>query len=66
MSYQVFTRNWWKHNPAWPRGLEPDSDGARHNIDRVSTEQEAREICEDWNAAHDPGKLSRKAEYTEI
>ncbi len=31
----------------------------------IKTEQEAREICEQYNATHNPGRLSRKMEYEE-
>ena len=62
--YTVFTRTWWRHNPSWPGGREP-SIGRKHTIQkRVKTEEEARAICHRWNAFHEPGQLSRKAEYT--
>ena len=65
MSYRVFTRTWWRYNPSWPNGLEPGA-GRKTTINkRVSTEEEARNICKVWNANHKPGKLSRKAEYEE-
>jgi hypothetical protein len=61
--YRVFTRTWWQRNPAWPNGREPGA-GRKHTIRRnVETEEQAREICRAWNASHDPGFLSRKAEY---
>jgi hypothetical protein len=66
MSYQVFTRNWWKLNPEWPRGIEPDGGARKSNLQKVATEREARAICADWNMTHRPGKLSRKAEYEEL
>lgn len=65
MSYRVFTRTWWKRNPAWPGGREPNA-GRKHTIARrVETETEARVICQRYNDTHDPGFLSRKAEYEE-
>jgi len=64
--YKVFTRNWWKENPAWPGGLEPDATARWHTIHtRIKTEEEARRLCHLWNSTHNPGRLSRKAEYTE-
>jgi len=55
MSYSVFTRNWWKSNPSWPDGREPDGGARKHYLERrVSTESEARGICQDWNATHNP------------
>ena len=63
--YHVFHRTWWRRNPSWPGGREPGA-GKRATIQRnVATEAEARAICQQWNAAHKPGPLSRKAEYEE-
>jgi len=62
--YRIFTRTWWKDNPTWPDGLEPHP-GRKTTIARAYTEEEARSICKRWNAAHKPGRLSRKAEYEE-
>lgn len=60
--YDVFTRTWYKSNPTYPRGLEP-SPGRKHYIARNLTWGEAREYCKQWNASHNPGKFSRKAEF---
>jgi len=65
MTYQVFTRTWWKRNPRYPNGLEP-SMGRKYTIGQVATEEEAREMCKEYNTAHEAGELSRKAEYQEI
>lgn len=64
--YRVFTRNWWKVNNTgqWPGNLEPDGSARKHTIDHVATEQEAIDICKEWNATHKPGRLSRKCEFT--
>jgi hypothetical protein len=62
--YKVFVRNWWKNNPSWPEGLEPDPRARKYTIaDRIDTEEEAREIAQEYNRTHKPGRLSRKAEY---
>ena len=64
--YRVFARRWWKHNPAWPDGREPDATGRKRTIARnVKTIEEARRIAQDWNATHKPGPLSIKAEFEE-
>ena len=66
-TYYVFVRDWWKENPSWPNGLEPDS-GAEKTIlrgGRGLTEEEAREMAQEWNKTHDPGRYSRKAEFDE-
>jgi hypothetical protein len=64
--YRVFHRRWWRNNPAWPNGREPDGGAKKSIIARnVATEDEARAICAAWNATHKPGKLSDKAEYEE-
>lgn len=63
--FHCFTRTWWKANREWPGGREPGS-GRKHTLARnVKTEEEAREICKQYNKTHDPGFLSRKAEYEE-
>jgi hypothetical protein len=64
--FTVFVRTWWKKNPEWPGGREPDSYGTRTIIaHRVKTEEEARTIARQYNATHAPGPLSRKAEFEE-
>lgn len=60
--YRVFTRTWWVENPAWPNGREPGA-GRKHTLARVETEAEARAVAKQYNDTHDPGFLSRKAEY---
>jgi hypothetical protein len=62
VTYRVFTRIWWRNNPGWPNGLEPHA-GRQTTIARHCTEDEARDTCRVWNANHNPGRLSRKAEY---
>ena len=60
--YKVFTRTWWRSNPAWPGGREP-SPGRKHTHARNLTYDEARAYCQRWNATHKPGPLSRKCEF---
>jgi hypothetical protein len=62
VSYRAFHRTWWRRNPAWPDGREPGA-GRKTTIARNLTEEEARQVCAEWNATHNPGPLSRKAEY---
>lgn len=64
-TYAVFVRNWWKKNPNWRNGLEPDHNAEKEYLGRDLTEQEAREMCAEYNASNDPGELSRKAEFEE-
>ena len=66
MTYRVFVRNWWKDNPSWPNGLEPDPTAEREDLGEVDTEEEARALCREYNSTHEPGRYSRKAEYEEI
>lgn len=63
--YRIFTRRWWKENPSYPNGLEP-SPGRKNYIKDVKTFQEARDFCQEWNATHDPGRLSVKAEFEKV
>jgi|TARA_R110002073_G_scaffold335840_1_gene529190 hypothetical protein len=62
--YKVFVRNWWKVNQEWPNGLEPDSNARKTTIGHADSEDEAREMAQNYNATHKEGKLSRKAEFT--
>ncbi len=62
--YNVFVRTWWINNPEWPNGLEPGA-GKRRYIRRHVTEADARAICKQYNDTHEPGRLSKKAEYEE-
>jgi hypothetical protein len=61
--YRVFTRTWWRNNSDYPNGLEPHVGRKTIIKKNIDTEEEAREICRVWNANHEPGRLSRKAEY---
>jgi len=63
-TYDVFTRTWWRENPAWPNGLEPCA-GEKHYLARDVSEVEARETCAEYRAEHEPGRLALKAEYEE-
>ena len=65
MMFRCFTRTWWKENADWPNGLEP-APGAKRYKGTFSTEQEAREFCQDWNSRHKPGRLSLKCEFEAI
>lgn len=66
MKYRVFMRNWWKENPDWPNGLEPDGGARKKTIRIVDTEDDARQLAQEINRTNKPGRLSRKAEYEEI
>jgi hypothetical protein len=62
-TYSVFVRNWWRENPSWPNGLEP-YPGRKHYLAKgLGTEEEARNVAQAYNRAHNPGRLSRKAEF---
>jgi hypothetical protein len=63
MNYRVFIRNWWKVNKSRPNGLEPDASARKTTYCYASTYEEAQQICQQYNATHKPGKLSRKAEF---
>lgn len=62
-SYRVFVRNWWRHAGPGETGLIPDPTARKATIARGCTEEEARQICEEYAKKHRPGILSRKAEY---
>ena len=65
MSYRVFTRTFWKYNKNKPGGREPHLGRKTTICKRVETVKEAQDICRAWNDSHDPGPLSRKAEFEE-
>jgi len=63
--YHVFVRNWWTANADYPGGLEP-LPGKKATICRCADSiEEARAIASRYNRSHNPGKLSRKAEFME-
>jgi hypothetical protein len=62
--YNVFVHDWWKRNPAWPNGREPEP-GRKTYLRKHVTYEDARELCQKYNTTHDPGFLSRKAEFEE-
>jgi hypothetical protein len=68
MSFEIRVRNWWKRNPEWPDGREPCAEpwDTAYKVGTAETEEAARAICQEWNATHKPGFLSRKAEYSEL
>lgn len=57
MKYKVFIRTWYdaKGNPC---------AGRKTHLAWAYSEEEARKICHNYNSTHNPGKRSRKAEYT--
>jgi len=63
--YNVFHRTWWKNNESWPNGLEPHA-GRKTHITNVGTQEEARQACKEYNDTHNPGRLSRKAEFESL
>lgn len=67
MSYRVFTSTWWHYEYRDGKRVRvPGSSGRKHTLEAcVATEKEAVAMCRNWNATHDPGPLSRKAEYDE-
>jgi len=60
--YNVFTRTWWRNNPAYPNGLEP-SPGRKRYLARGISYERARQLCHEYNSTHKPSPLSRKAEF---
>jgi len=60
--YKVFIRNWWQYDRNG--NIVPDSSARKYTLDYVSSEEQARKLCAEYNTTHKPGKLSRKAEYT--
>ena len=61
--FRVFTRTWWAENEAWPNGVEPCAGMKRTIARNIASEDEARDIAQTWNAGHEAGRYSLKAEY---
>jgi hypothetical protein len=61
VTYKVFVRNWW-HRDAGGR-LVPDPGARKHTLATRLSEAEALAMCAEYRARHEPGPLSRKAEY---
>ena len=63
-TYTVFTRTWWKDNPSWPNGLEPEP-GEKTTLAVGCSWAEAKDICKEFNDENDPGRYGLKAEFME-
>ena len=61
--YKTFIRNWWRKEQPGNR-LVPNIGARGQTRARNLTYDEARRMCEDYNASHEPGQLSRKMEFT--
>jgi len=60
--YDVFVREWWRYE----RGrLVPYPGAPRVYLQCGLEYQAARELCEEYNATHEPGPTSIKAEFIE-
>ena len=60
-TYSVFVRDWWHYSPSGK--LEAGGWSERETLAEGITLAEARELCREYNESHDPGPLSRKAEF---
>ena len=59
-TYRVFHRTFWKSDGKG--GLVPNT-GRKTLIAVRKTYDQARDIATVWNANHEPGKFSRRAEF---
>jgi hypothetical protein len=57
--YNVFVRNWYRRES----GRIVPGAGRKTYLERKVTYAEARRLCEQYNSTHEPGPLSRKAEF---
>jgi len=60
-SYRVFTRTWWRRENG---RLVPDPGARKTTLATHCTEAEALALCKRYRETHEPGPLSRKAEFT--
>ncbi len=59
-TYEVFVRDFWRVE----RGKRVPNPGAdEEQLATGLSYSEARDMCEEWNSSHDPGEVSRKAEF---
>lgn len=61
--FEVFRRNWWRIENG---KRVPDPSADRIHIGYAETQDEAREMCADYNDFNDEGELSHKAEYQRV
>lgn len=59
-TYDVFVRDWWRYENG---RLVPYPGAPRRYIARGVSYDDARQICADYRAKHEPGAVSRKAEF---
>lgn len=68
--YDVFVRDWWRDagpgEAGWPKGLVPYGGAPREMLAEGVTYAEARELCDEYNSTHEPGRYSRKAEFESV
>ncbi len=63
-AYEVFVRDWWRYDE---RGnLVPYPGAPEALLGYAEDEEQARAACRQHNDMHDPGELSRKAEYRRL
>jgi hypothetical protein len=66
-TYDVFVRDWWRPaergEPGWPYNKVPYPGAPKRYIAKGVSYNEARVLCAEYAADHDPGPMSRKAEF---
>ena len=66
-SYAVFVRDWWRRpergEPTSYENKVPYPGAPRKYIARDCTQDEARDMAQEYNATHEHGWTSRKAEF---
>jgi len=60
--YDVFHRTWWRWEQTSTGRKRVPGAGKRTYIAQGLSYELAREVAREWNAEHEPGELSRKAE----
>jgi hypothetical protein len=64
--YDVFIRTWWKYEYKNGNQVKVPHVGRKSFIARRVLLERARQLCEDYNNSHNPGPLSRKAEFESV
>jgi len=63
--YRIYVRTWWVKDKEYPGGRKPHV-GRKRILGYTDSIEKARDWCSVWNCNHDPGFLSKKAEFEGI
>lgn len=62
-TYEVFVRDWWRYEGKTLPRLVPNPGAPEEQLATGLSYEDALEMCDEYNSTHEPGELSRKAEF---